>query len=465
LRGCEDTIAAISSAVGQSARGLVRLSGPEAVALAEQVFRCDGGRRVGDLTGHVRQAGQVLIRPQGPLLPAELYLFRSPRSYTGQDLVELHTIGAAPLLTMLLERILWAGARLADPGEFTARAFFSGKVDLAQAEGVAATVASQSDAQLVAATRLLDGELSRRTRGIGEALTDVLALVTAEIDFADEPIEFISSAELVGRVAQVAGQVRELLGGSVAIERMEVLPRVMLVGGTNVGKSCLLNRLTGLDRAICSPLAGTTRDVLTASADLADCEALLLDAAGLDVTDDPLERAAHAAARDAVAVADAVAFVVDASADDHRGEAELLGEVRQLNARAPVVVVANKTDLRADLAGLETRFGGEMLPVSALTGAGLEALRRRLGGHLADRAPPQGGRLLLHDRQRRQIALAAEATGRAADLLAPAGEVADVAELAAVELRAALDALKELTGDVVTEDILASIFARFCIGK
>lgn len=471
MRGCEDTIAAISSAVGESARGLVRLSGPEAVALAEQVFRCDGGRRVADLPGHVRQAGQILIEPEGPLLPAELYLFRSPRSYTGQDLVELHTIGAAPLLTMLLERIVSAGARLADPGEFTARAFFSGKVDLAQAEGVAATVASQSDAQLVAATRLLDGELSRRTRAIGEALADVLALVTAEIDFADEPIEFISSEELVGRVAQVAGQVRELLGGSVAIERMEVLPRVMLVGGTNVGKSCLLNRLTGLERAICSPLAGTTRDVLTAPLAVEGGQVMLIDAAGLvsgGGYGGELERLADEAARGAANEADLLVFVVDLASDDLPGQLELWAELPDRRR----LVAANKSDLLGQAEGgqaawrIQKRTGERVFVISAVTGQGCGELVGAIGqavhGELADAG---GQRLALNARHRQALGEAAEALDRAVKLCDEGGEVLDRAEVLAMELGEAMDQLGGICGQVVTEDLLDRIFANFCVGK
>ena len=456
-----DTIVAVSSAAGAASRSIVRLSGPQAVPLAEGVFSeplagVGGFRAVG---GRVRVAGEAPVE-----VPARAYLFRAPRSYTRQDVVELHVPGEV-VAAMACAALVAAGARAAEPGEFTARAFLTGRLDLARAEAVADIIDAEADAQLRSAVGVLGGALSRLCGPAAEVLTDVLALTEASIDFADQDIELASAAELARRAREVSARLAEALGAAGAWAPASAEPRVAIAGRPNAGKSSLLNALSGTDRAIVSAMAGTTRDVLTASAVLAGCEVLLLDAAGLDVTDDPLERAAHAVARDAVTVADAVVFVVDASGGDHALEAELLGEVRLLNGRAPVAVVANKADLPMDEADLRRRFGPDILPVSAVTGAGLEALGRRLGGLLADLAPPAGGQLLLHDRQRRQIAAAVGAAGEAAGLFERAGEVADVAELAAVELRSALEALKELTGEVAAEDILASIFARFCIGK
>ena len=192
---------------------------------------------------------------------------------------------------------------------------------------------------------------------------------------------------------------------------------------------------------------------------------MLLDAAGLDVAEDALARAAHAAAREAVASADAVLFLIDPTAAAHEAEAELLAEVAELNPRAPRMLLAGKSDLPADASTLTPHFHEPILPVSAATGAGLDELRARLEAMLTDLAAPQTGQLLLHDRQKRDIAAAARSAAAAADLLSGAETIVDVAELAAVELRTALEKLAELTGRVVTEDILARIFSRFCIGK
>ncbi|MHC4716047.1 MAG: tRNA modification GTPase [Planctomycetota bacterium] len=457
----EDTIVAVSSAAGPASRSIVRLSGPEAIPAAEGVF----SEPLADVGGFRAVSGRVEVAGAAPVAaPARAYLFRAPRSYTRQDVVELHVPGEV-IAAVVCSALTSGGARPAEAGEFTARAFLTGRLDLARAEAVADIVDAEADAQLRSAVGVLGGSLGRLCGPAAEVLTDVLALTEASIDFAEEQVELAAPAEMARRAREVGERLSAALSAAGTWAPSAAEPHVAIAGRPNAGKSSLLNVLSGTDRAIVSAMAGTTRDVLTASADLDGCAVLLLDAAGLDVTDDPLERAAHAAARDAVTVADAVVFVLDAAAGDHRLEADLLGEVRQLNPRAPVVVLANKTDLRADVEALTGLFGPDLLAASAVTGAGLEALRRRLSGHLAELAPPQPGQLLLHDRQRRQIARAAEAAARAAELFERAGEVADVAELAAVELRAALDALKELTGEVVAEDVLAGIFARFCIGK
>ncbi|KPK82945.1 MAG: hypothetical protein AMJ81_08755, partial [Phycisphaerae bacterium SM23_33] len=378
---------------------------------------------------------------------------------------EVHVRGEV-VASVICSALIAAGARPAGPGEFTARAFLNGRLDLASAEAVADVVDAEADAQLRSAVGVLEGALARLCRPAREALTEALALTEASIDFADEDIELAPPGELAEKLRDAAGQLEAALAAAGRWSPASAEPRVAIAGRPNVGKSSLLNALSGTDRAIVSALAGTTRDVLTAPAALSGGgEVLLLDAAGLDVAADPLTRAAHSAARDAVASADAVAFVIDAAQAEHDAEQALLQEVRQLNRRAPLLLLANKTDLPADLAELRHRFGPGLRPVSALTGAGLEELKAALAGHLADASAPRPGQLLLHDRQREQISSAGAAAARAAGLLASARQVADVAELAAVELRAGLAELKELTGEVVTEDVLEAIFSRFCIGK
>ena len=458
----DDTIAAVSSAAGPAGRSIVRLSGPEALRLAGGVF----SEPLAHLGGFRAVVGVVSVpRPVPIVVPARVYLFRAPRSYTRQDVVELHVPGEV-VAAVVCGALLEAGARPAEPGEFTARAFLTGRLDLARAEAVADIIDAEADAQVRSAAGVLAGTLSRLCGPAARELTEVLVLAEASIDFAEEDIELSSPGELSRRLRAVAGRLEAVVASAGRRPAATPLPRVVITGRPNAGKSSLLNALSGTDRAIVSALAGTTRDVLSAPARLAQrCEVLLLDAAGLDVTSDPLARAAHRAARDAVASADAVVFVVDAAGGDHEKDGALLEEVRQLNRRAPVVVAANKADLRPELAGLRRQFGAELLVISALKGWGLEKLRSVLAGHLAGASAPQVGELLLHERQRERISAAASAARRAAGLLGPAKQVADVAELVAVELRTALECLRELTGEVVSEDVLAAIFSRFCIGK
>lgn len=450
----------------------MRLSGPEAVALAEGVF----SEPLGGLAGFVSLAGTVAVQAPCPIAaPGRAYLFRAPRSYTRQDVVELHVPGEV-VASVVCAAVIAAGARQADPGEFTARAFLSGRLDLASAEAVADVVDAEADAQLRSAIGVLDGALSRLCRPAAETLTKVLAEIEAGIDFADEDLALATPPELAAAAGEVAENLTAVLSRSGRWVRPQGTgrPRAAIAGRPNVGKSSLLNALSGVDRAIVSAMAGTTRDVLSAPAVLpGGVQVTLLDAAGLeDLADspgDPLACAVHSAAREATRSAEAVLFVIDAAADAGDADRRLLGEVVELNRRAPLLILANKIDLldEADerVAALRRRFGRDVLAVSALTGEGLDDLRRVLAERLGSLSAPQPDGLLLHDRQRRGIAAAAEAAGRAAEILAAADEVADAAELVAVELRAALGSLGRLTGEVVTEDILSAIFSRFCVGK
>ena len=299
----EDTIVALSSAAGPAGRSIVRLSGPEALALGGAVFT----RSLENVPGFRALSGTVAVDSPYPLeAPARAYVFRAPRSYTRQDVLELHVPGEI-VASVVLGRLLGAGARQAEPGEFTFRAFLSGRLDLTSAEAVADIVDAEADAQLRSALGVLDGALGRLCRPAVEALTEVLAVVEASIDFAEEDLPLPSPGELSERVRAAAEALASSLRSSGRWAPGPAQPRVALAGRPNAGKSSLLNALSGMDRAIVSALAGTTRDVLSAPLRLpGGREVLLLDAAGLDVSPDPLARAAHAAVREAVASAEAV---------------------------------------------------------------------------------------------------------------------------------------------------------------
>ena len=471
----DDTIVAISTAAGAAARAIVRLSGPRALELAQGVFQ--GPTPLSRMAGFRSARGLVRFgshfpKPQPAIeLPAVVYVFRSPRSYTRQDVVELHIPGAAPAGTALTATLIDAGARQAQSGEFTARAFFSGRLDLSAAEAVADVIDAEDDAQLRTAMSALGGAIHRLCVVTSAALADVLAAVEASIDMAGEDIQLDSPRDLAGRLDAVAAELRRSADEAADVPEGAHLPRVVLAGRPNVGKSSLLNALTGVDRAIVSALAGTTRDVIGAPLSLPGGSSVLLqDVAGLADSRDPLALAAHAAATDAVAKADAVVFLV-AAPDFDEADLELLRQVRRLAERAPLILLAAKADLlspgrlAARLQMIGSRTGLSPQAVSSQTGLGLDSLRQTLRQVMRLEVSRPGAALGLHRRQRRHLEAAAEAAQAAATLLVGQREVADVAELAAVDLRSALAQIGQISGQVATEDILGRIFQRFCVGK
>jgi len=463
----DDTIVAISSPPGVSPRGIIRLSGPEAIPLAASLFTGLGGDSPTDVPGHRRLLGQVRIDGDA-CIPAELYVFRAPASYTRQDVIEFHTSGSPPVLAMLHDQLIARGARPAAPGEFTARAYFAGALDLTEVEGVAAMIHARNDAQLRASEALLHGHLSRRSLALRDQLADLLALLEAQIDFVEESIEFTSRADVSATLGRIGKELDGLLRDALAVERLEVLPRVMLVGPPNAGKSTLFNQLVGMDRAIQSATAGTTRDVLSAVLAVPGGDITLLDSAGIGVETgetpnpgpDP-DQLAMAAAKRSMAAADLILVVVDVTHEPAAAEQAL----RSTLPACPALIVLNKIDARPADAGC-TPESSAAVQVSALTGEGVPALRARIGRMLFASAPGHGAELLaLSAGQRAALGEARRAVQRSAEICENSPELSDFLELLALEVRAAMQALSLLGGAVATEELLGRIFARFCVGK
>lgn len=482
----DDTIVAISSPAGCGVRGIVRLSGPSAFELADRVFVAEDGLPLEKRGGFSRTMGRI-DSEDGFSIQAEAYLFRHPRSYTRQNLVELHTHGSTVVLAMLQETLIEFGARPADPGEFTARAFFSGALDLTEVEGVAAMIHSNNDAQLRASEALLHGKLSIETTRIRDGLAELLSLLEAEIDFTEEPIDFVSAEQVVERMGAARDSIAELLERSISIEQLETLPEVALVGPPNAGKSTLFNRLTGVDRAIRSAVAGTTRDVIKLPLRLGEREIMLCDTAGVDWTPtdssreevDPTAAPAESspgepALNDRIRSASeriiqtAEVLLVMIPADDR--PAEQIRRCKHLLMDSRAWLVVNKIDaIQSDeLDNLRRSLDVDtaVICISALSGMGLDVLHRKLSALLAfDVVQRSHEQMTLSQRQRNGLQQAVQALTRACEISQMHDELSDQLEIIALEVREAMTALSLLTGEVATEDLLGMIFSRFCIGK
>lgn len=381
--------------------------------------------------------------------------FPAPHSYTGEDVVELHGHGGRVVSDWLLARVLELGARAAEPGEFTLRAFLNDKLDLMQAEAVADLIAGGSQAAVRAAARSLDGEFSTRVAALQHELTRLRAEVEAWLDFPDEELEIDAVAERFGtRIDAIVATLETLAMGARQGAVLRDGLNVVIAGPPNAGKSSLLNRLAGYDAAIVTDLPGTTRDPLREQLTLDGMPVHVIDTAGVRESDDPIEREGVRRGERERSRADRVLWVLDALVPLEQG---LASARRELGA-APFSLLRNKIDLTSEPAEIREVDGVRVVALSAKTGAGIDLLK----GHLQDLAgfvPDAPGTF---GARRRHLEALARARER---LLAARIEIDAALEIAAEELRAAQAALSELTGEHTSDDLLGEIFATFCIGK
>ncbi|MBN9697336.1 MAG: tRNA uridine-5-carboxymethylaminomethyl(34) synthesis GTPase MnmE [Zoogloea sp.] len=442
-----DVIAAIATAPGRGGIGVVRLSGPNLSPLAAEFSGREPQARLAQFA-RFRDATGALI-DEGLLL-----WFPAPHSFTGEDVIELQGHGGPVVMQMLLARCLELGARLAEPGEFTRRAFLNGKLDLAQAESVADLIEASTAAAARSAVRSLTGSFSKEVQGLCDRLIDLRMLVEATLDFPDEDVDFLIEAKAFERIEVVAAELRAILDRARQGSLLRNGLHVVLVGQPNVGKSSLLNRLAGEERAIVTDIAGTTRDALRETIQIEGIPLHITDTAGLRETTDEVEKIGIARTWAEIERADVVVRLVDVRAGLSAADAAI-------DARLPAgverITVFNKVDLVAREPGREDGAEGVRLYLSAKAGIGVELLRAELlrvaGWH-------RHGEDVILARERHLIALRT-ALGHVEDAL----EARHALELMAEELRLAQEAVNEITGEFTPDDLLGVIFSRFCIGK
>lgn len=426
---------------------MVRISGPNLAGFAREILGRVPSPRYASFGAFLGSDGSAIDR--GIAL-----FFAKPSSYTGEDVLELQGHGGPAVLQLLLERCLRLGARLAEPGEFTRRAFLNGKLDLAQAESVSDMIEASTAEAARCAMRSLQGDFSRAVRDMSRALVDLRMLVEAALDFPDEEVESLTSDDSAGRLKAVQerlARVREAgRQGSLLREGIHVV----LVGRPNVGKSSLLNLLAGEDVAIVTEIPGTTRDAIRRAIQIDGVPLHVVDTAGLRDSSDRVESIGIERTRAAIDQADLALVVVDRSEGESAADRDILASLR---SEMPRIKVHNKIDLSGDEARIEVKEGQTEVWISAKTGAGVDFLRRALLAAVGWRSAGEG---LFMARARHLAAL----NDAAVHLERAAGELPRP-ELFAEELRLAQRALGSIVGEFSADELLGEIFSRFCIGK
>ena len=453
-----DTIAAIATPLGESGIGVIRISGSKAYAVGDAVFKSSSEVPLANRRDRSIQHGMIVSDDGRPIDEVLLLIMKGPHSYTAEDVLEIQCHGGYKALEEILAQVLSHGARLANPGEFTQRAFVNGRIDLAQAEAVMDVIQAKSDQGLTNAVSQLEGRLSKAVGAMCRELTDFITRLEVMIDYPEEDLEDITVPDVAGSIRTQIEALDEMLTASREGRMIRDGVMAAIAGTPNAGKSSLLNCLLQSDRAIVTDVPGTTRDVLEEWISLKGVPVCLVDTAGIRETDDRVEQIGVTKAKSYMDKADITVVVIDRSRPLSEEDKSILAATADKNA----LIVLNKLDLPAVVGeGNLTAYDHPILSISASTGEGLEVLKDRLLEQALPRTNQSGSALLTNTRHIELVRQSREALSRALKTMEDGMPV----DFAVVDLREAWSLLGSITGDTVHDDIVEEIFSRFCLGK
>ena len=454
-----DTIAAITTPLGESGIGAIRISGPDAYAVGDKIFKSKSAVPLKERRDRSIQYGTIVDENGSCIDEVLALIMKGPHSYTAEDVLEIQCHGGREALESILQLILRSGARMANPGEFTERAFVNGRIDLAQAEAVMDVIQAKSRAGLTSAVSQLEGRLSKVINKTRKELTELVTRLEVMIDYPEEDLEDIAVPDVSGALQEMQEKLQHMLEESQNGRMIRDGVMAAIAGTPNAGKSSLLNRLLQEERAIVTDVPGTTRDVLEEWITLRGVTVCLVDTAGIRETDDTVEKIGVSRARRYLDQADIILAVIDGSRPLTDEDKDILQSAADKN----VIIVLNKTDLPSVMTSQDlSTYGFPICPISASTGDGLEELKDRLLQEVLKGGFTDGpSALLTNTRHIELVRQSAEALERARQSLRDGMPL----DCAVIDIRQAWDTLGSITGDTVHDDIVEEIFSRFCLGK
>ncbi len=447
----EHTIAAIATPAGEGAIAIIRISGPNAINIVSKIFT----GQVGSYKSHTAHYGQILDAEKAPIDSVLLLVMKGPKSYTGEDTIEICCHGGSLITRRVLQRVFEAGAVPAQPGEFSLQAFLNQKLDLAQAEAVQMVIAAKSELALQSAGQQLAGALSDKINAFQRELTSIAAILEAWVDFPEEGLEFAAFEELIAQLTIAKQQMQRLSDTFHEGKLLHEGFSLCLLGSPNVGKSSLMNALLGKERAIVTDIAGTTRDILEEDMRLSGLLFRLIDTAGIRQTDEIIEKEGIRRSRQAMQQADLILLLLDASRPLNNNDQELIESAPQ----DKTILVWNKIDLAHPKEAIDWPL---QVHLSAQTKIGLEELKKSIDQLIWSNGPPSKEEVSI-TKQRHHSALQNAITAVDQVIIGLQRQIS--AEFVAADMRHALNELGTIIGTNVTEDILTSIFSQFCLGK